>query len=186
MIIQERIQTLLSRIDYKGYEYAFSYKEGDPYGKFNIYRREIDATDKYSQPAKFVTTFDIPIEVLQFMNDDSIFEMVFAATLRVELHEVKEFFKIDGKPYKDAHGPIELLGTVPQVKKTKILPGLEKIKKDHMKIDKFTIVGTKFRGSPPLIPYIQPAIPGINPFSNDPTFPYGPLSPPTLIDRKCD
>ena len=182
MNLKERMDNLLKRVTYKdNYSFAFTHPKGDKYCAFSIYRYEKDSSDHrcVKNVSKFVTSFDVPVEVVQFMTYDSIIGMLFSAVLRVELHEVKEFFKVDGKPYKDAHGAIELLDeTLKNAPKIPEKPPAKKIAKGLEEIIDKNKPPIK---RPIIAPIISPETPWVIPYK-----PYWPSKNPDVFDKKCE
>lgn len=98
------IRGWLNRVDYKdGWElipYAHPY-EG-PYLQIKV-----EQPNAYPNVGTVTLKINTAIPNVAMTTDLSFFEWLLWRLRQVEIHEVMEFFKVDGEPYRDPHDVIE-------------------------------------------------------------------------------
>lgn len=100
-----QINPTLNRITYKpGVKFEIKFFPGDGNYKLIITRNVIDAeTPKSKSKENFESLYPISPEILEVLDEKTLIMLVYAAVKRMELHETREWFKVDGQPLEEAH-----------------------------------------------------------------------------------
>lgn len=113
--ILEKVQDLCSRIKYKPNSIILTRQAANYPGiEISIAVPCISATD-FSATIPIITSQAISYDELNSVKEDLepyILSRIYSLITRLELHEINEFFKIDGRYYKHPHPPNMLTYTI--------------------------------------------------------------------------
>jgi len=106
---RERLRQLLKRITYKpGWEFLVPTPSDDRWRdvvQFFITRsvHDLSQPDSLEMPKKLTMYFGIEVYMLLITDEKWLLQYIFDCVTRFELHERDEWYKVDGKCFKEPH-----------------------------------------------------------------------------------
>lgn len=101
MLTPEQIQNILDRTKYKPGWNLESYQGRYEGPHLRIWSETIP--DAFTPGA--MARFDVHSPIPPMATEADLLEWLLWRIIRIESHEAREFFQIDGKPFADPHGP---------------------------------------------------------------------------------
>lgn len=100
----KQADAICKRISYKpNVAFKVMFYPNDLSVRLHITRTVVDAEHPKKAAEKFESIYPLSVEWLECLDEDTFVGMILAAVKRMELHEVREWFKLDGESVEEAH-----------------------------------------------------------------------------------